>query len=550
MEGSPARDTELEWQLDAQDLRPVQRWIESRGEGGEPGSIAIGPGHTVSHVDTYLDTDDRRLDRAGYSVRVRQPRRGAGEATLKSLGPNRGRPETNGPRIRLELTEEVDGDAPAAVAAAPGPVGEHVRALAGARPLAPLFDVETRRRIFPLAAGEAPSGELALDDTTIKEPGGKVIGSLRRVEVEAPAESSGLQALVDDLRSACGLQQAVLSKYEAGLVARGLGRVEAEELGPTGVRPQDAIGQVGLAVLRRQFAAFLAKEPGTRLGEDIEELHDMRVASRRMRAAVALFGDSLPAEAARLGPELAWVGRTIGAVRDLDVQLVQLDEWVEALPEQDREPLERLRVLLEAERADARAEMLAAFDSARYGRFVRRFGAMLRSRTGTRTAPALEVAPDLLEARHRAVRKAGRRVTPDAPAANYHRLRIAGKRLRYALEFLADVYPGATGRVVRRTVALQDLLGTFQDADVAIGRLRALADERGVELGPGTVFAMGEIAERYRHSMDDVRKEADAAVADVGGKVWRRLRKRLEADRPDRTMPASPPTATVEQGDS
>jgi CHAD domain-containing protein len=160
------------------------------------------------------------------------------------------------------------------------------------------------------------------------------------------------------------------------------------------------------------------------------------------------------------------------------------------------------------------------------------------------------VAPTLLEARHRAVRKAGRRVTPDAPAANYHRLRIAGKRFRYALEFLADVYPGATGRVVRRTVALQDLLGAFQDADVAIARLRALADERGVELGPRTVFAMGEIAERYRHSMDDVRKEADAAVADVGGKAWRRLRKRLEADRPDRTMPASPPTATVEQGDS
>jgi hypothetical protein len=61
---------------------------------------------------------------------------------------------------------------------------------------------------------------------------------------------------------------------------------------------------------------------------------------------------------------------------------------------------------------------------------------------------------------------------------------------------------------------------------------------------------MGEIAERYRHSMEDVRNEAEAAVANVGGKAWRRLRKRIEADRPDRTMPARPPTATVDQGDS
>ena len=105
----------------------------------------------------------------------------------------------------------------------------------------------------------------------------------------------------------------------------------------------------------------------------------MRVASRRLRAALSLFADYLPAEAVRLEPELAWLGQTIGAVRDLDVQLVRLDEWTAAVPPEDREPLSRLRALLDEERARARAEMLKALDSARYERFVRRFGSMLRT---------------------------------------------------------------------------------------------------------------------------------------------------------------------------
>jgi CHAD domain-containing protein len=526
---------ELEWQLDAQDLRPVLRWIEaSAGAGG----VAIAAGHTLSQVDTYLDTADRRLDRAGYTVRLRRVRGRPPEATLKSLGSDG--PAADGLRIRLELEERLDTEDPGAVALGNGPVGSRVRALVGSRGLVPLFDVQTRRRVFPLAAEGAPSGELVLDDTAIREPGGRILSRLRRVEVEAPADARALvEPLVESLRSACGLHPALLSKYESGLVAAGVPRQTTETFGRTEVEPGDTIGQVGLAVLRRHFATMLAKEPGTRLGDDIEELHDMRVASRRMRAALALFADELPAGAAVLRAELAWVGQEIGVVRDLDVQLEQLDGWIEELPEPDRAPLARLRALLAQERAGARREMLAALDSARYDRFVRRFGTMLRTRTGSRTPPALAVAPDLVERRHRALRKAARRTGPGAEPAAYHRARIAGKRFRYALEFVGDLYPGATKELVRRTVVLQDLLGAYQDADVAIERLRGLAADRGRELGPATVFAMGEIAERYRQGMDDIRGRSDAAFARLEGKPWKQFRRALEASRP----PAPPPAA-------
>jgi len=230
-------------------------------------------------------------------------------------------------------------------------------------------------------------------------------------------------------------------------------------------------------------------------------------------------------------------------VRDLDVQLEQLDQWTAGLRQPDREPLVGLRAVLVDERAQARAEMLKALDSARYERFVRRFGAMLRTRTGSRTPPARAVAPDLIEGRHRSLRKAMKRVGDGTTPEAFHRLRIVGKRFRYALEFLSDVYPGETKPLIRRTVALQDLLGDYQDAHVAIDRLRELATQRADDLGPQAVFAMGAVAERYRAGMVDVRDRTERAYARVSGKQWKRLRKTLEAARPAGAAAAPPPAA-------
>src|SRR6202012_490944 len=80
-------------------------------------------------------------------------------------------------------------------------------------------------------------------------------------------------------------------------------------------------GDVAFAALRRQLAVVRDKEPGTRLGEDPEELHDMRVATRRLRAALALFGGGLAVRAQGFREDLGWLGRLLGAVRDRDVQL-------------------------------------------------------------------------------------------------------------------------------------------------------------------------------------------------------------------------------------
>jgi CHAD domain-containing protein len=519
----------------------VLRWLEPFASGRTDGAVHVSRAGSVSQADLYLDTDDRRFHRAGYSLRIRRKgRRVGGEATLKALETDR--PGT-GPLVRREVTEPLDRSDAAALLNAPGPVGERVRALVGSRRLLPLFEVRTRRQTFDLHTEDSTAaGELALDETTIRSQAGRTLARLRRVEVETPGPPpAAVAAFVERLREASGLHEATLSKYEAGYVATGPHRPTVPSYGSTAIGPDLSIEAAAFATLRRHFTALVTKEPGTRLGDDIEELHDMRVATRRLRAALALFRDVLPPQAEELREELRWLAAVLGAVRDLDVQLEQLEEWIAALPAADRDALEKLRALLLEERREARTAMLEALDSRRYQALVRRFGSMVRAARRPRSAlarqPATAVAPDLVEASFRRVRKAARRIGPDSQPADYHRVRIACKRLRYTLEFLADVYPGETKRLVKRLVALQDILGLNQDADVAIARLRDLARERGGDLGPEPVFAMGEIAERYRREMRELQARFPAAYARLDGKEWKAFRRLIEAARPAAPAP-------------
>jgi inorganic triphosphatase YgiF len=203
---------------------------------------------------------------------------------------------------------------------------------------------------------------------------------LTRVEVEVAAGQASdprVQGFVRQMEGSLGLRQARISKYEAGLFATGLSPEGWADLGSTGVDASLSLGELAFAVLRRQFAAMRAHEPGTRLGEDPEELHDMRVATRRMRAAIKIFQDALPERSRWLREELRHFAGVLGAVRDLDVHI----EEVKGLSSGDGEEDEALAAVvasLERRRAEARGRMLEALDSERYARFESSFAGMLR----------------------------------------------------------------------------------------------------------------------------------------------------------------------------
>jgi len=519
---------EVEWQLDALDLRPVERWLAGAPALPPSPTGAVQP--TLSIVarparrlaDTYLDTEDWRVGRAGFSLRVRH-RAGQGQVTLKDTSPA----AAAGLRRRIEISEALaDGGLDALGLG--GPVGRRLHALVGSRKLDPVLEIRTRRRPFDLRVAEEVVAEIALDETVITVGDGGRPVRLRRVEVEvAPAWVETLAPLVDQLRRECGLQPATLSKFEAGLLAAGLQIPSPPDLGSTNMASSPTVGELAFTVLRRNVGAMISHEPGTRLGEDTEELHDMRVATRRLRAALAMFVGALPVRAQHFRVELGWLAAVLGGVRDLDVQIERLSGWSLEVPEEDRASLAELGQLLGLERDAARESLLTALDSKRYERLVSGLTAMLRQgpsrRSSVAIAPATTAVPVLVADRQRAAVKAARRARRSGKAADFHRLRIRGKRLRYALEFVAEVYGGQTGRYVRRVVKLQDALGLMQDAQVAATRLHALATSEDTQLSATTIFAMGGIAERYREESERLLDELPDKVAVLRGPEWHKL---------------------------
>jgi CHAD domain-containing protein len=517
---------EVEWQLDALDLRPVERWVASKTLPGAvpalPG-LAIVPRAAKRLVDAYVDTEDWRMGRAGYVLRVRR-RSGRLETTLKDLSS-----ATKGLRRRLEVTQALPATGLKDLDRT-GDVGWRVEALAGAHPLGQVLEVRTRRRPFDLEIHGERVGELALDDTVIAIGHERRRLRLTRVEVEVlPSWVEAMQPFVEALRRDCGLQPATLSKFEAGLMAAGLSIPGVPELGPTAVSATCSIGELAYRVLRKDALAMLTHASGTRLGEDIEALHQMRVATRRMRAGLDMFADVLPVRARHLHDELGWLAAVLGEVRDLDIQLGRFEDWNEEMSGDNREALDELAELLCAERARARTALLTALDSKRYDRLVSGLAGMLSQGPSIRSSAAKVAAviamPSLIAARHAASTKAARRATRTALAGDYHRLRIRCKRLRYALEFAAGLYDGELKAFVRQMTRLQDTLGSMQDAEVASARLAVIAlTDEGMGLSRATVFAMGGVAGRYRAEAEQLLTELPAQVDLLQGKNWRRAK--------------------------
>src|SRR5262249_6626661 len=140
--------------------------------------------------------------------------------------------------------------------------------------------------------------------------------------------------------------RAVTLLYGAGIIGSG----------DQWVLPYDTVHAAVRHVLARHLHRLRLHDPGTRIGEDTEALHDMRVATRRLRAAVRIFAAGIPAPLqSTLSRELRWLGELLGHVRDLDVQLAKLDSFTSAAPAGFRPALACLQEYLNGERARCRA---------------------------------------------------------------------------------------------------------------------------------------------------------------------------------------------------
>jgi CHAD domain-containing protein len=280
------------------------------------------------------------------------------------------------------------------------------------------------------------------------------------------------------------------------------GLMEARALHPlAGLEPHE---DDELQVALRGYAAeVIEREPGVRVGADPEELHKQRVATRRLRSLLrSTRGQVEDRERAEwLRDELRWLGDLLGEVRDLDVLIAYLLEELRTIEE--AAAFGAVLELLDAEREEARTELLAALDSSRYRKLLDELDRPPALRDGER----LETAA---AAEYRRLRKAAKGLGKEPSDEELHRVRIKAKRARYAAQALRG-----ESDFVRRAKEVQDVLGTHQDAAVAEERIRELvAQVRGTGR---TAFAAGRLIERQR--------ERRASARAAWPKAWKRLRR-------------------------
>ena len=423
-------------------------------------------------TSTYLDTADGSLARVGITLR-RRLENGVSLWQLKL-------PVASD---RLEL-EQLGG-----------PVGppEEMRRLLAAHlrhgPLTEVAQLRTRRSGI-LVSSPAPA-EVTIDDVSVLD-GRRVTSSFREIEVEL---RGGDRSMLDELGRRL---------REAGARA-GDGR---PKLFRALDRPAPAPAPDVLhARLRGQLETILAHDPGTRLGTDPEALHDMRVATRRLRALLRTIRPLVDGGmTGSLRAELGWLGRLLGDVRDLDVLLARLEPEVDALAGDDRRAGTTLLRRLARERGRRRQALLCELDGARY------FALLDELELASTSLPIAspERAPELARREFRRARKAAKQAGADPSDVVLHELRKKVKYARYAAELVEGK---AAARFVARAKEFQDVVGAHQDAIVAEQTLRGLLGPRSTT---GQAVAVGRLIERERER----RRAARAA--------WRAAWKRLE----------------------
>ena len=279
------------------------------------------------------------------------------------------------------------------------------------------------------------------------------------------------------------------------------------------------IGVTARSILARNLEVIRHCEPGMRVGFHDEAIHDVRVASRRIRTALRTFRDVLPRRAKALRDEAHWLRRQLGNGRDLEVQVERLRGTAESLSAEDRALLERYLDVLVRRFEDGARGILDVVNSSRYAGFVAGLSDVVRSRPKGKVAKRKteKAAAVILGGEFdRILDGFPRRFENNAACdESMHRLRIQLKRLRYVCEFFAPVGPASLASFIRDVKRFQDILGDHQDCAT------------GIEL------LVGDASSPEASDRGGCPSELLLAVADTVTEEKRALRERFLEEWPD-----------------
>ncbi len=468
----------------------------------------------VDVVDGYWDTPDWHLFKAGWAYRWRDAS-GKKNLTLKSIDPG-----NDVVQKRLEVEQQVvafpEDNSHSFLT---GRFAEQLNGLRS-RDLRELFRVHNYRRLFNIRISDGALIEIAIDQATIttRVPVSKLApGRMAFVELEMELKDGreeSLRQLATTIQQQFGLLPSRLSKFERGLQTVGLSPPRAprmrwlfrdtpfvQRLHEQKLSPTDSAIHLAYRCLLEQFEEMLAQEPKAWEGLEPEGVHQMRVSTRRLRAAFRAFKDVLPAHSIRsFNREFKWVAAALGEVRDLDVYRDNLKHYAAEIPAADAAHLSDYQRHLADQWRKARKRLLACLMSRRYERLKDRFARFLErgpSRQVMKTFGVVTIgdaAWQLIGKRYKSVRRDGRAITPGSPDESLHALRIQCKRLRYLFEFFYPIYGKVLKPQIKRLKKLQDVLGEFQDACVATQQLRQYAEGVPARVSNrGRLIALGQL---------------------------------------------------------
>jgi len=259
-------------------------------------------------------------------------------------------------------------------------------------------------------------------------------------------------------------------------------RIESLEVSREKVLPTDSMAEAGRKVLLAEFIHMLRHEAGSRSGEDPEEVHDMRVAIRRMRSVFRLLAPYYKTKNVRpFRRGLRRLGWALGEVRDLDVLIDNLRAFQLTLDADGQADLQETIDQLDEKRLAARDDLIGVLDGKAYRRFLKAFSEFVtppieKKSTGeVKPSEVRHLLPSMIYDRLAAVR-AYEGVLAEADASTFHALRIEFKRLRYTVSLFQDVLGSTITEFIDELKAIQDTLGKINDAATARARLDALLD--------------------------------------------------------------------------
>jgi CHAD domain-containing protein len=555
--------TEVELKYRVADVAAAERVLAADRLG--PFSGGAGRARATQLEDRYVDTADGALARAGYAVRLRQ----AGGETLVTV---KSRSHTDGPDGSIRR-EELEGPADRVAPPVDWPASD-ARALvlehAGDAPLVEQVTIRQLRRVRQLRSSSTRV-DLSVDEVDVVSRG-RVVERFIELEAELKKGEEGeLAELGAVIEAESGLERARTSKLEAALAALdGADESDAESEpaapprpreahGPSrqrakagsepepetprlvvgkspGVTADDHVAEAGRKVMRFHLARMLDREPGVRNGEDAEDVHKMRVATRRQRAAWRVFGEAYRRKRTRdYRDGLRDVARRLGAVRDLDVQLEAADAYRADQPVAEQRALEPLLTAWRQHRDDARTLLIRELDSPAYARFVDDYVDFVRTE-GAAVAPVgvtephrvRDTAPSRIWAAYEQVRTY-EPVLRWADVPTLHELRITAKWLRYSLEFVEEPLGDDARPLIEKVTALQDHLGLMNDADVAARSARTFLVEHASGLSQLESSAIGRYLVDREREVARLRRSIGVPWRRISGPGFRRALGRVVA---------------------